>query len=264
MDFAERYGPWAIVTGASSGIGEAFARLLAQRGVSVVLAARRGERLEAIAKELEETHGVATRPIALDVSLPTFSAELVASTGELDIGLVVSNAAARSPGAFCDVATDLHLTMLETNVRAPVMIARTFAPRLVERGRGGLILTSSIEAYHGFPYSATYAATKAFTLSLGEALYEELRESGVDVLVLNPGPTDTAMLRAGMANPDSFPGMLQPESVAAAALDALGRRPVLIPGLSRWMVRLLGLLPRRRAVAIVGRAMQATAPPPQD
>jgi short-subunit dehydrogenase len=255
MDFREKYGPWAIVTGSSAGIGEQFARILASRGVNVLLAARRKERLERLANELRSAHGVEAEAFALDVSTPTFLEDLLTACGEKDVGLVVSNAAARTPGPYCEAPREKHVEMLEVNARAPLLLAHAFVPRLVERGRGGFLITASMESFVGYPLSATYSATKAFALSLGEALWDELREHGVDVLVLAPGQ----MLRASVDKPEKMPGLRPPDQVARMALDHLGRGPVVVSGwFARCMILLQKCLPRRLAVRINGKAMRAT------
>jgi len=253
-DFAETYGPWAVVTGASSGIGEQFARQLAAAGLHVVLVARRAERLENLAEELRGDVEVET--LALDLSRPDFLEPLLAACTGKDIGLVVSNAGAGLKGPHVEASPEKLLAMLDLNCRAPILLARSFAPGLIDRGRGGLLFTGSVEAVRGFPYSAGYSATKAFLQSFGESLWVELGAHGVDVLVLNPGPTDTEILpNQGMSSDDML-GLMPPEEVARRALARLGRGPVFVPGiLNRVTVRFLSLLPRRLALKIAARGM---------
>jgi short-subunit dehydrogenase len=257
-DFLEKYGPWALVTGASSGIGEQFARVLAEMGLDLVLVARRTERIEKLAEELRGSHGVEVEPLTLDLSEPDFLGPLVRACKGKDIGLVVSNAGIGAKG-LCHEAQREQLTqMLAANCRAPLLLAHALVPALIERGRGGLLLTGSIEGFVGFPYSAAYAATKAFVTSFGEGLWGELREHGVDVLVLAPGATDTEILPKSGFDPQDMAGLMAPETVARLTLRRLGRGPVYVPGiLNRAFVGFLSLLPRRLAVVIAGRGMRA-------
>ena len=160
--FFERYGTWAIVTGASSGIGEETARQLAARGLSLVLCARRKDRLEALAAKLVAAHGIEVRVLELDVGRLDFAEPLLAEVAGLDVGLVVSNAGFGEKGPFLASNLARDLQMLDVNCRAFLIIAHTFAPRLVARGRGGMIFTSSTAAFQGLPFTAHYAATGRF------------------------------------------------------------------------------------------------------
>ncbi|MBW2387596.1 MAG: SDR family NAD(P)-dependent oxidoreductase [Deltaproteobacteria bacterium] len=255
----DRYGPCALVTGASSGIGEAFARELAKEGFDLVLVARRKERLEALAAELRASRSACenVEVLALDLTRPDFIDAIVSACEKRDIGLLVSNAGAGAKGAFDETPLDKKHALLELNCRAPMILADQFIPRFKKRGCGGLIITSSIESVVGFPYSATYAATKAFATALGEGLWGELDGSGVDILVLEPGSTDTETLALQGMNAKDMIGLMQPASVARTALDRLGRGPVVIAGrMNRLLVGLLSLLPRRIAIRAAGKGMR--------
>src|SRR4051812_1325468 len=144
--FCERYGAWAVVTGASSGIGEEFARQLAKRGLSVVLCARRKDRLDVLAADLRKAHGIEARTLELDVGKPDFIATLNEAIAGLDVGLVVSNAGFGEKGPFLDSSLARDLQMLDVNCRASLLIAHEFGKKLAARGRGGLIFTSSTAA----------------------------------------------------------------------------------------------------------------------
>jgi short-subunit dehydrogenase len=247
--FREKYGPWALVTGASSGIGEQLARAIAAEGLDVLMVARRSDRLEAIAAELRRDHGVEAESIALDLAMRDFVGPLLAACEGKDVGLVVSNAGLGAKGTLQESDVDHLAKLVDVNCRALVLLAHAFAPRLIARGRGGLLVTASIEAYSAFPYSATYAATKAFDRSFGEALWAELRQHGIDVLVLSPGATDTDILPSQ--------GLMRPEDVARQALDHLGSGPSFVPGvLNRLLVRTLGVLPARLGIPAAGWGMQ--------
>ncbi|MEE9414826.1 MAG: SDR family NAD(P)-dependent oxidoreductase, partial [Acidimicrobiales bacterium] len=179
----ERYGPWALVTGASSGIGEAFARRLAADGVNLVIAARRIDRLEALAVELKAIHDIEVRPVRADLSTEDGVDAIEKAVADVDVAIVVSNAGAAHPGAF--LRKDVHdeLDIVRLNVTTPVQIAHQFGERLVARGKGAVIFTGSTSAFGGVPMMANYAATKAFIGSFAEGLYREWKPQGVDVLV---------------------------------------------------------------------------------
>jgi len=254
--FAERYGPWALVTGASSGIGEAFAHALAARGVRSLLLARRLDELQRVAAEVREASGVECECLAADLSEPNFIDGVQERCAERDLGLVVSNAGYNPGGSFHERSREELLRILDVNDRAPLLLADAFAPKLLERGRGGLLFTGSVEGFLGHPHSATYSASKAFLQSFGEALWGELKPQGVDVFVLAPGPTDTPLLRSRSSG--SLPGTLSARAVADFGLDRLGHGPGGIPGqLYRWSTWLLTSLPRRFAVRLMGGAMGA-------
>ena len=189
-DFAEQYGPVALVTGSSSGIGYAFAEELAGRSLDLVVTARRLDRLEELAARLARQHGVTVVPYRSDLTDPAAPRQLVEFTRTMDIGLVISNAGfglRRAPHEAHDAAALTELLML--NCHAPSALAHGFIPRLRARGRGGIVFTSSVEGALGGPYSAAYSSSKAMVTALGEALWGELAETGIDVLTLCPGKT---------------------------------------------------------------------------
>ena len=256
--FRERYGAWAVVTGASSGIGEEFARQLAARGVSLVLCARRKDRLDALATQLAQAHAVEVRTLELDVGKTDFITTLSNALEGLDVGLVVSNAGFGEKGPFLESSLARDLQMLDVNCRAFLLIAHTFAPRLAARGRGGMIFTSSTAAFQGLPFSAHYAATKGYGLQLAEGLWFELKPRGVDVLALCPGPTDTEGPRRTGVDPTKVPvKMMHVEPVVRAALEGLGKVPVVVPGATNRLAHLLvRLTPRRLATELAGRLIQ--------
>jgi len=256
-DFSHRYGPWALVTGASSGIGEQFARALAARGLNLIVTARRAALLEALAADIGHRHGVRVEVLALDLSRQDFLPALTAACADKDIGLVVSNAGFGLKGENHQQDAAQLTAMLNVNCHAPMIVAWHFAPRLIERGRGGLLITSSMEGFVAFPYSAAYSATKAFSRWLSESLWVELRPYGVDVMVLAPGATDTEALTLQGFDKNQMTGVMTPADVVREALDRLGRRPVVLTGwLNRVFVGFLTMLPRRAAVLIAGKGMK--------
>ncbi|HVV85152.1 MAG TPA: SDR family NAD(P)-dependent oxidoreductase [Kofleriaceae bacterium] len=257
-DLVERYGPWAVVTGASSGIGAEFARQLAARGLSVVLVARRRDKLAALASELAAAHGVDVRVAAHDLCAAGAVEALIAQLDNLDVGLVVNNAGLGWKGAFVDQDPAEQRRMIELNCTAPVALTRALAPRLVARGRGGIVIVSSTGAFQGLPWSALYGATKAFDLLLGEALRVELRGHGVDVLTLAPGGTDTEGPMNTGVDPGKVPGKLMPVApVVTAALAGLGRRGLVVPGAGNRAAHLaVRMVPRAVAASAAGRILR--------
>ena len=258
----ERYGEWALVTGASAGIGAEFARALARDGLSLVLTARREDRLAELARELETNHRVATRVIAADLSRSEDVDRLAAAVSDLDVAVLVNNAGVGYSGAFAKQDTERLRAMVEVNCAAPVRLTSRLLPALLAReGKSAIVFSGSIAGRQPLPLHGLYGATKAFDLLLGEALAVELRGAGIDVLVLEPGVTETEFQQG--AGQLAHPG--DPvEGVVATALDALGRRPAVIPGWRNWLRAnvAMRLLPRE-LVAYLARDVAARHTPPE-
>jgi short-subunit dehydrogenase len=236
-----RFGPWALVTGASAGIGKELARQLAAHGIHLVLTARRRSALEALAAALHREHGVETRALPLDLARDDAAQELDDATRDLDIGLVISNAGDAIPGEFLETSrADLH-AIVRLNVLAQLDVAHRFGQRLAKRGRGGLVLVGALGATRGVPFMANAAATKAYVHSLGEALHIELGKQGVSVTVLQPPPTETeALAKLGIENPPMKPlGVAQCARETLIALNA--NRARIVPG--RLFRILFGVIP---------------------
>jgi hypothetical protein len=218
----ERYGEWALVTGASAGIGAAFARALAAEGVSCVLTARREDRLRELAAELESRSGVRTRVVGVDLAAPGGAETLLRAVSDLEIAILVNNAGVGYAGRFdkLDVARLEQQVLL--NCLAPVVLTRLLLPGMQQRGRGAVIFTGSVAGMQPLPLHGVYAATKAFDRFVGEALFVELREQGIDVIVLEPGSTATEFQQ--VAGEIAHPGE-PPERVVELTLRSLGRQP---------------------------------------
>ena len=248
-----RYGPWAVVTGASDGIGRAFAYDLAAAGLNVVLVARRGELLHQIAGELRAQHRVSTLVITVDLARADAVAMINSATSDLDAGLLVAAAGFGTSGPLIDAPLEPELEMVDVNCRAVLALSHQFGRRFVERGRGGIVLLSSIVAFQGVPRTANYAATKAYVQSLAEALHLELGPRGVDVLSSAPGPISSGFAsRARM----TMRVTQTPADVARASLDALGRRGTVRPGwLAKGLAASLMFLPRWGRVRVMGKVM---------
>jgi uncharacterized protein len=257
-DFTNKYGPVALVTGASSGIGKSFAERLAELGMDLVLVARRVQRMEALAAHLQATHGVAVKVCAIDLAEANAAERIADATASLDIGLLVSNAGFGLKGDHSANDPRAMAEMLMVNCNAPMQLGHRFIPRLRKRGRGGgIVLTSSVEALIGCPYSAAYSASKAFVKSLGEALWGELTPEGIDVLAICPGATDTEALGRHGIDPATLPNVMSPDAVAKLALENLNRGPVLIASehYQATFERLLSM-PRRDALTAMAARMK--------
>jgi len=245
-EFRARYGPWALVAGASEGFGAAWAREAASRGCDVVLVARREPPLAALAREIERSHGVATRCVIADLAAPDVDAQLARACEALEIGLLVYNAAYASPGNFADLEASELMRALDVSCRAPLLLTHHFGRAMLARGRGGVILMSSLSGVAGSSFLALYAASKAFDWVLGEGLHQEWRERGVAVLAAVAGLTDTPNARAMGVRMDAMPAM-KPEDAVRDLLGALGREPFWVAGEgNRERLAMLEGLPRRQ------------------
>lgn len=257
-DLKEKYGPWALVTGASSGIGEQFARLLARSGFKLLLVARRADRLESLARELSRRRRLEVQPLVADLAAPDAVDRIVAAIGDRDLGLLVSNAGFGLKGGFTEAGRERVEAMFNVNARVPLLLAHALLPRLRARGRGGLIFTGSMEGEAPYPWSVAYSATKAFVHSLGMGLHGELAGSGIDVLVLAPGATDTEALRLQGFDPAMMPHLMPAAEVAKQALRQLGRTPLHVPGAAnRRQVNAMRRMPREKLIALNAQAMSA-------
>jgi len=239
----ERYGDWALVTGASAGIGVEFARALAREGVSCVLAARREDRMQALAEELEKEHGVATRVVAVDLSEESGAATLADAVADLPIAILVNNAGYGLAGRFSALDPERMRRMVVLNCVAPVVLTHRLLPGMLERGAGAVIVTGSVAGSQPLPLHAVYGATKAFDAHFAESLWGELQGSGVDVLVLEPGSTESEFHDAA----GELPHEGQPaREVVATALEALGQQPAVVAGWFNWLRAAVArrLLPR--------------------
>ncbi|MCC6848580.1 MAG: SDR family NAD(P)-dependent oxidoreductase [Deltaproteobacteria bacterium] len=260
--FPTRYGPWALVAGAAVGLGAEYARQLAARGLAVAMIDRDAGALEATAAEIRAGGG-AVRTLALDLARPDLGDAVRAATADLEIGLLVYNAAIGTVSPFLEVPTAGMQAMLDVNCRGPLLLAHALLPAMVARRRGGIVLMSSMAADFGSAQLAVYAATKAFDLVLAEALWAELREHGVDVLAVQPGSTRTPGWQASQPPELRGPGphVMEPPDVVREALAALGVEPTVVPGeANRQGAQMLATLPRRDAIALMSRITATLLP----
>jgi hypothetical protein len=251
---AERYGRWAVVAGASEGLGAAFGHVLASRGCDVLLLARRAEAMSSLGAEIRAEHGVEVRSLPLDLAEPGFGSAIAEATRDLEVGIAVYNAAYSHVGPLLASPLADALRVVDVNCRGPLTFVHTLVPPMVARGRGALVLMSSLAGFQGAPRLATYAASKAFNTILGESLWAELGPAGIDVVVSAAGAVRTPGY-SRTARKDA-PGVLEPQVVAQRTLDGLGRGPLVVPGRVNQLARfVLGrLMPRASAVRTMDRA----------
>jgi len=260
--FPTRYGPWALVAGAAVGLGAEYARQIAARGLSVVLVDRDAEPLAATAAEIRACGG-AVRTLVLDLARPDVGEAVCAAVADLDIGLLVYNAAIGTVSPFRELSTTDMQAMLDVNCRGPLFLVHALLPAMVERKHGGIVLMSSLAANFGSAQLTVYAATKAFDLILAEALWAELREHGVDVLAVQPGSTRTPGWQSSQPPELRGPGphVMEPPDVVREALATLGVEPTLVPGeTNRQSTRMLASLPRRQAIELISRITATLRP----
>lgn len=264
----QQFGPWALVTGASSGIGREFARQIAASGVNLVLVARREALLKKAGAEFGKAYGVEHRIVVADLSEDGFMNALIQATHDLDIGLVISNAGTANPGEFLKLERDGLARLMRLNSLAHLDIAHHFGQRLARRRRGGIVLCGAMGAIQGIPYMANESGAKSYVQSFGEALHVELGLAGVNVTVLIVGPTQTPIIEKFGLDPATMPMKPMPvEQCVYEGLAALTKnRATHLPGrVNRIMNALIptslsrSMMGKMLAKALVGRTQPATA-----
>ena len=259
-----KYGPWALITGASSGIGAEFARQLAAHGFNLILVARRLPLLQQLAEEMTQQHTVEVRPVACDLSKEDFFHRLKPHLEHVDIGLLVNNAGFANTGAVVDNRLERELDLLYVNCRAYLVLAHEFGRRMKIKGRGGIIFVSSTTAFSPPALWAHYAASKAYELVLGEAMHEEMRQVGVDVLVVCPGPTRTPFYTVSDQDLQKTPRdarflLTESSDVVTTALRSLGvKRSVLVGWGNKLVVHSGRFLPKGFSMKKVSKFVAST------
>lgn len=251
--FFERYGPWALVTGAAHGIGRAFGDELAARGIGLIAVDKQADALESACARWRER--VEVRPLVLDLAAPEFMVRIGPHLADREIGLLVASAADVPTGPFLDASAAAHVRAVTVNVVAGMQLAHAVAGPMRARRRGGLLFIASMAGLYGTGWVATYAATKAFALVLAEGLWWELRDAGVDVLAALPGATDTEGLQRNSPFVEDRSALAQPVDVAREALAALGKEPSWICGeQNRAIATALQGMPRAQVIEMVSSA----------
>src|SRR4030042_1416630 len=235
IDLKTKYGEWALITGASSGIGKEFALRFAGKGMNVILIARRGKLLRALSKEIKSNFKVKTLVIPIDLAKNDFMKKLLPKVGKKEIGILINNAGFGSIGEYTEIDMKHETAMVKLNCVVPTILTHHFSKQMIKRKKGAVIFLGSVAGFYPVPYMTTYAATKVFNIYLGNALWYELKKHNVDVLTLNPGGTATEFQR--IAKTTTGPFVRSAEDVVNTALKALGRRHSIIDGIpNRIMV----------------------------
>lgn len=251
--FKEKYGPYALVAGGSDGLGFAFAEAAAQRELNLVLIARQAERLHAAAERLKAAYHVDVIAITADMADFEQVKEQINALS-VSIGLLIYNAAYAPIGRFENTSEESLMLAVDVNVKAPLLLARLLTEPMIAQKRGGIVLMSSLAGGQGSPNIATYAATKSFNAILAEGLWKELKPHGIDVVACCAG----AILTPGYQKAEkikSAPGTLEASEVAEQALNALGKGPIVIPGVVNKIGRfvLTRIMSRKAAIEIMSK-----------
>lgn len=260
LGLQNRYGGFALVTGAARGIGRAFAECLAADGFDVLLVDREADETKALAKALTVEHGIDAQALVCDLTAPGLVENAERWAVNYEVGILVNNAGISPLDPFFEIPLDTHLQTLELNCRATLVLTHVFGKAMAARGRGGIVIVSSASALSGSPYFCHYAATKGYGLNLAGGLWSELRGSGVDVLAVCPGMTDTGPVRDRELAKDLpfYVPLSGPMPVAVGALRSLGKQPVVVPTLADRMSAglLTKLFPRGWTLSIMKRSIE--------
>jgi short-subunit dehydrogenase len=252
MKLTEKYGMWALITGASSGIGKEFAKRLAFEKMNLILAARRKDRLVKLKEELNEKYGVEIVIAPVDLSKSNFMNELREYVGDREVGMLINNAGFGYNGEFGDSDVEQQTDMIRVNCIAPTLLTHYFVRPMKERKKGAIIFLGSIVGYQPTPFTTTYSATKAFNLFMGEGLWYELKNYNIDLLTLNPGGTATEFQKAANTSAGPMPRTVQ--QVVETAMKHLGKRMSVVDGsLNKLLTIVPRFLTRRMTVTIAGK-----------
>lgn len=267
-----RYGPWALIAGGSEGVGEAFARRLAEAGFNLVLTARKPGPLQGLAEDLRSAYAIAVRTLALDLCSPDRLAQLRTATDDIEVGLVIYNAGSGTPagntnptqaiGDFLDRPLADAQAMIALNDAALVELAHHFGAAMRARRRGGIIITGSIACHAGTPRTLVYSASKAFQFAFAEGLWHELRPHGVDVLGLILGAVRTPNIERTGLDSQSYAGAAEPADIVEEAFAQLGAAPVHHACGTGDFAQALRSLPRAEAVSRAAQGIDAYFPRP--
>lgn len=249
MKLTEKYGSWAFITGASSGIGEEFARRLASEKMNLILVARRKEKLEILAAKLKEEYKIEIVTAPIDLSKKKFLEELKEYVGKKEVGVLINNAGFGSNGEFINADADEEAKMVMLNCVAPVILTHHFVRPMVERKKGAIIFLGSVVAFQPTPFMTTYSATKAFNAFMGDALWYELKKYNIDVLSLNPGGTSTEFQR--VANSSTGPAPRTVQQVVNTAMKSLGRKPSVVDGFYNKVLAVSSRLISRKLTLLI-------------
>jgi uncharacterized protein len=250
--FKSKYGPWAIVAGASEGLGAAFAEELAKRGLNLILIARRLEKLEVLSNNLRNKYQIEITVHSIDLADFAQTKDFVSQL-ETNIGLLVYNAAFSPIDYFENISEENLLKIVDVNIKTPLLLSKLLITQMIEKRKGGIVLMSSLAGAQGSPKIATYAASKAFNAILAEGIWNELKNHGIDVIASCAGAITTPGYKNAQSTKDA-PGTLSAKKVAGKTLNALGKGPTIVPGFTNKMAHFFmgRLFPRKLAISIMG------------
>lgn len=250
----KKYGSWALITGASSGLGLAYASLIASRGVNCVLVGLDGKALGALGDELRARHAIECRTLELDLASAGFLPKLAGVTSDLSVGMLINNAGIGCGGALATREPRKLEELVMLNCLAPVVLTRAYLPGMLERGAGAIVFVSSLQAFISSPFESTYCASKSFGLHFGESIWGELRHTPIDVITVCPAGMKTEFFKAeGFSSEDCdrmWRVSSRPESIAALTFRKLGRRPVVAPVVTSGVALLARVLPREWVIRL--------------
>ena len=253
-NWKEGYGDWALVTGASSGIGKEFCYQLANRGMNIVLVARRKNLIEEIALDIELKNGVKTKIIDVDITQDFAVDQIYDKLKNIEVGFLVNNAGIGSFGDFHQTELKKYIDMIKLNCLAPVMLTFKFLEKMINRKKGAIIFLSSKSAYQPTPFFSVYGATKVFNLFLGEALWSEYKKKGIHILSLSPGLVNTGFQKNAGVTPNQK-GLMwsNPKEVVNTALNSIGTKSSVVHGnLDKFLAFLTRLSPRKLSIKVAG------------
>ncbi len=252
-DFKTKYGPWALVAGASEGLGAAFAEALAERGLHLILIARRLDKLEDLALQLKKVHHIKIKIYALDLADFESVKNKLIQWNEV-IGLLIYNAAYAPIGYFEHISERSLEQIVDVNIKAPLLLSKLTSQKMIKRKKGGIVLMSSLAGNQGSPKIATYAASKAFNAIFAEGLWHELEKQGIDVLASCAGAISTPGYKNAQNTKDA-PGTMSAKQVAENTLQALGKGPTIIPGFTNKLAYFFmnRVFPRKWAISIMDK-----------
>lgn len=253
LKLRSKYGDWALVTGASNGIGKEIAKGLAQSKINLIINARNENELNMLAAKWRGQFGINIKTIAADLGTAKGISKIIEHTEDKEIGLLVTAAGFGTSGKFINNSLEEELNMMNVNCKAVLVLVYEFANRFKAQHRGGVILFSSLVAFQGTPYAANYAATKAYIQIFGEGLNVELKPYNIDVLVAAPGPVKTGFGKRANMKMDNAES---PELVVKNVLNALGKKSTVVPGkIGKFLTYSLRLLPRWGKVKVMKMVM---------
>jgi short-subunit dehydrogenase len=265
-----QYGPWAFIAGGSEGVGESFARRLAEAGINLVLAARRAQPLQALADDLRRRHGVEVRTVAVDLCAPDLVSQVRAATDDVEVGFLVYNAGSGNPidnidperplGDFLDRPLSDARSMISLNVAGLTELAHHFAGPMRARRRGGIIIVGSTACHAGTAHTLVYSASKSFQFAFAEGLWYELRPHNVQVLGLILGAVRTPNVERTGMDMASYTGAAEPDAVVEEAFEQLGVGPIRHAGGTGEFAQVLRSLPRDEAATRAAQGIEAYFP----